>query len=229
MTCSPTVVPAIATVRQTFPDVTALGYRLQLAPRTEPVDLALSAEWHRLQERWRHRSSSDVAANPFLAAYAEWYERLGIDPTETRPSVQYLIQRYLFSDSPDSVPRIHPIVDAVNVAAVDSLIPLGVFDADKLDGPLRLELTDGGESFHPLGATESTTVPPDVLVFRDDETVLSQFGYRDGEKQKVTAGTECIWLLACRVPGVGNDDVLTGLNRAIHLLQRGYDVAPAPE
>lgn len=94
---------------------------------------------------------------------------------------------------------------------------------------LRLALTDGGESFHRLGAAEPTTLPADVLVFRDDETILSQFGYRDGEKSKVTAATENIWLVGLQVPGIGTDDVRTGLDRAIALLERGYDVSFNPE
>ncbi|SDD90034.1 phenylalanine--tRNA ligase beta subunit-related protein [Natrinema hispanicum] len=228
MICSPTVVPATADVRQSFPDITALGYRLQLASHTEPIGLALSAEWHRLHERWRHRCLKGITADPFIAAYAEVYERFGLDPAETTSSMQKLIERYLLSDSPNSVPTIHPIVNVVNVAAVDSLIPLRTFDVDRTDGSLRLELTTGGESFHPLGAAEPTTLPANVLVFRDDETVLSRFGYRDGEKRKITANTKCIWLLGCRNPGVSND-VRTGLNQALNLLQRGSDVELALE
>lgn len=229
MNWSPSVVPATAKVNESFPEVAALGHRLHLVPATDPIDLSLPAEWHRLADRWQQRRSSDAAANPIIAAYAAFYERLGLDPTETPPSVQNLIQRYLCADAPDSVPRIHPIVDAVNVAAVDSHISLGVFDTETLDGSLRLDLTDGGESFVPLGAPDPTTLPADVLVFRDGETIISQFGYRDGEKAKVTAGTENIWLLGLQVPGIGPDDVRAGIDQAIDFLQRGYDVSVTPK
>jgi DNA/RNA-binding domain of Phe-tRNA-synthetase-like protein len=93
-----------------------------------------------------------------------------------------LIERYLIPEDSLQWPRIHPIVDATNVAAVETVVPLGVFDAGALDGSLQLGLTEGGESFRPLGADEPITLPSDVLVFRDDEDVLSQFAYRDSEK-----------------------------------------------
>lgn len=224
MNRSPTIIPASSTVQDAYPEVTALGYRAHLSPDVPSVELDLSEEWNRLHERWRDRNPSEVATIPEIAAYAKFYERIGLDPTETPPSVQNLIERFLLTEPLDNVPTIHPIVDVVNVAAVKSLISLGVFDSAALDGPPRLALTDGGESFRPLGSNESTTLPPDVFVFRDDETVLSQFGYRDGNKQKITPPTRYIWLLGCRVPGIGDEDVKAGLHRALELLQRGYNV-----
>ena len=87
-------------------------------------------------------------------------------------------------------------------------------------------MTEGGESFHPIGADEPTTLPSDVLVFRDDEDVLSQFAYRDSEKQKVTASTEEVWVLGCAVDGITQETVGSGLDRALELLQRRYDITP---
>jgi DNA/RNA-binding domain of Phe-tRNA-synthetase-like protein len=137
-----------------------------------------------------------------------------------------LIERFLLSVDSPQWPRIHPIVDATNVAAVETVVPLGVFDAGALDGSLRLALTEGGESFRPIGADEPIALPSDVLVFRDDADVLSQFAYRDSEKQKITASTASIWVLGCAVEGIAHETVVSGLDRALELLQRRYDITP---
>jgi DNA/RNA-binding domain of Phe-tRNA-synthetase-like protein len=93
MNRSPTIIPASSAVQDAYPEVTALGYRAHLSPDAPSVELDLSEEWNRLHERWRDRNPSEVATIPEIAAYAEFYERIGLDPTETPPSVQNLIER----------------------------------------------------------------------------------------------------------------------------------------
>jgi DNA/RNA-binding domain of Phe-tRNA-synthetase-like protein len=222
----PIRIPSSTAVADAVPDVDALGYRVRLSPSGPSPELDLTDEVQRLRDRWRGSDPSRVRSHPRIAAYAELFRRIGLDTEETPPSIQMLIERFLLPEAPPAWPRIHPVVDATNVAAVERVVPLGAFDAGVLDGSLRLALTDGGESFHPIGADEPTTLPPDVLVFRDDEAVLSQFAHRDSEKQKITAATEVVWVLGCAVEGIDRDTVASGLDRALELLQRRYAVTP---
>jgi DNA/RNA-binding domain of Phe-tRNA-synthetase-like protein len=214
-----------AAASDAVPDVEALGYRVRLSGAGGSGGLDLAGELRQLRERWRGSDPRRVRSHPRVAAYSEFFRRIGLDPEETPPSVRMLIERFLLPEEPPEWPRIHPVVDATNVAAVETVVPLGVFDAAALDGPLRLALTGGGESFRPIGADEPTTLPADVLVFRDDEDVLSQFAHRDGEKQKLTAATEEVWLLGCVVEGVDHGTVVAGLDRALELLRQRYELA----
>jgi DNA/RNA-binding domain of Phe-tRNA-synthetase-like protein len=222
----PTRIQTSPAVADSYPDVDALGYRGRLS-RSEPsAELDLADELQQLRDQWRGSDPNRVRSHPQIAAYSDFFRRIGLDPDETPPSIQMLIERFLLPEDPPEWPRIHPIVDATNVAAAETVVPLGVFDAGALDGSLRLALTEGNESFHPIGAAEPTTLPADLLVFRDDEAVLSQFAYRDSEKQKITASTEDIWVLGCAVDGITQATVDSGLDRALELLQRRYDITP---
>src|SRR5437763_6578535 len=75
-------------------------------------------DWSRLHAIWRGKSRKEVEQPPFVQAYRSFYSHLGLDPNRTPPSVQGLVQRFLRGDVLEKIPRIHPIVDAVNLAAV---------------------------------------------------------------------------------------------------------------
>jgi DNA/RNA-binding domain of Phe-tRNA-synthetase-like protein len=221
----PTPISTSAAVADAHPEVDALGYHARLSESKPSAELDLTNELQQLRDQWRGKDPRRVRSHPRIAAYIEFFRRIGLDPGDTPPSIQMLIERFLLPETSPEWPWIHPIVDATNVAAVETVIPLGVFDAGAIDGSLRLALTEGGESFHPIGADEPTTFPSDVLVFRDDDAVLSQFAYQDSEKQKITASTEAVWVLGCEVEGVDRDTVVSGLNRTLALLQRKYDLS----
>jgi DNA/RNA-binding domain of Phe-tRNA-synthetase-like protein len=222
----PTRIQTSMAVVESYPDVDALGYRVRLSTPEPSAELDLADELKQLRDQWCGSDPNRVRSHPHIAAYSEFFHRIGLDPDETPPSIQMLIERFLLPEDSPEWPRIHPIVDATNVAAVETVVPLGVFDAAALDGSPRLALTDGGESFHLIGADEPTILPSEVLVFRDDEDMLSQFAYRDSEKQKITASTNSVWVLGCAVEGITQETVVSGLDRALELLQRRYDITP---
>ena len=193
-------------------------------PRLVPRFVDWTPEWERLHAAWTGKTKADVAADPLLAAFIDLTRRIGLDPKRTPPSVVNLIQRFLMGPKLERFPRINPVVDAVNVAAVETRIPLGVFDAATVQGALRLAITIGGELFQPLGAEGALNLPTGVLVLRDDEKVLSQFGHRDGETQKVTNETRRIWLLGCQAAGVETAAVTAALEQAVARLRQVFEL-----
>ncbi|MCR8845903.1 phenylalanine--tRNA ligase beta subunit-related protein [Paenibacillus sp. SC116] len=220
------VIPMSERVQQHLNDVKVYGCLLELSPKQDDVlhELNLTEDWHHIHEQWRGMAKSTVGEQPRNAAYQQLYTQIGLNPKKTPPSVQNLLQRFFIKDELDKIPTIHPIVDAVNVAAIQHLIPLGVFDAQAVEGKLRLAFTEGGEPFQGLGESEAVALPADVLVLADDTKVLSRFCYRDGESQKVNANTAIIWLLGCQVPGIEEKDITESLDKAIQILGRGYRI-----
>jgi len=203
--------------------VSVLGTQLSLKVQPKSA-VGTWADWERLHQVWKGKSRKDVERDPRVQAYRTFYTQMGLDPSRTPPSVQGLVQRFLRDEVLTKIPVIHPIVDAVNLAAVESMVPLGVFDASRVKGEIALDLTKGGESFHPLGGSEVVSLEPGWIVLRDDEKVLSQFCHRDSDAQKITTNTTSVWLLGCQVPGVSAFEVLDALARAIELLNRDYTV-----
>jgi DNA/RNA-binding domain of Phe-tRNA-synthetase-like protein len=216
--------PAVAA---SLPGVEVLGGTVSLLPRAHARSTSES-DWRALHERWRGTTKAALGDVPEIACYRAFYRLLGLDPGRTPPSVESLISRFLIKPELTRFPAIHPIVDAVNVAAVASLVPLGVFDAERIRGAVTLARADGGEPFQGLGAPTPEPLSAGALILRDDEKVLSRFCYRDAEAQKITPSTTTVMLLGCLVPGMSAAAVDAALDRALDELTRVYDVKGAP-
>jgi DNA/RNA-binding domain of Phe-tRNA-synthetase-like protein len=72
------------------------------------------------------------------------YRSFGVDPTKTRPSSEALLRRVLRGDA---LPRISGPVDLSNLLALRFLLPIGLYDADRLAGEPTARLGAAGESY----------------------------------------------------------------------------------
>lgn len=210
-------------VASRHPAIQVLSRSLSIEPLPAPAE-DLNHTWKRLQAEWAGRSKADLLQEPIVRAYAAFFESLGIDTKRKPPSMVNLIQRFLIKEHPNGFPVIHPVVDAVNVAAVETLIPLGVFDRSSLHGRIVVAMSKGGEDFLPLGAEGPVTLDADRLILRDDAHVLSEFGIRDSQHQRIRPTTRSLYLLACQVPGVSEPEVERGLSAAERALGHFYTV-----
>jgi DNA/RNA-binding domain of Phe-tRNA-synthetase-like protein len=82
---------------------------------------------------------------PHLQPGRKLYRAIGIDPTRHRPSPEALTRRVIRGDP---FPRLHPAVDLANLWAVESGLPVGLYDLDRVVGPaITARLGQAGESF----------------------------------------------------------------------------------
>jgi len=81
---------------------------------------------------------------PGLAAARDLYRAFGMDPTHTRPSSEALLRRVLQGKG---LPRILNAVDLCNLCALRFLLPIGLYDADRVDPPATLRRGRPGESY----------------------------------------------------------------------------------
>ena len=72
------------------------------------------------------------------------YRSFGVDPTRTRPSSEALLRRVL-AEKP--LFQVNRLVDAVNWASLAILLPIGLYDRDRLEGDLVLRRGGPGESY----------------------------------------------------------------------------------
>jgi len=78
------------------------------------------------------------------AAVRTMYKRVGIDPTKTRPSSEALLRRVRKGDE---LPRINSLVDVINWCSLESQLPFGLYDADRIEGAVTLRLGQPGEAY----------------------------------------------------------------------------------
>src|SRR5262245_17553072 len=72
------------------------------------------------------------------------YSRTGIDPTKTRPSSEALLRRVRKGGE---LPRINSAVDVINWCSLESQLPFGLYDLDRIHGSIGLRLGAPGEHY----------------------------------------------------------------------------------
>jgi len=135
-------------------------------------------------------------------AYRDFFWKVGIDPTKTRPAAEALIRRVLGGGT---IPRINSAVDAYNLASIDTEIALAAFDSHRLVGDLLMRGAERGESFLGIGMEKPMELTGVEVVVSDAEKLIAIYPYRDSEETKVTTATTRILLMVCGVPGIGDE------------------------
>ena len=97
------------------------------------------------------------------AAVRTMYKRAGIDPTKTRPSSEALLRRVRRGDE---LPRVNSLVDVVNWCSLESRLPFGLYDADRIHGSVELRLGRPGEEY--AGIRKDTVHVAGRLTLADD-------------------------------------------------------------
>ncbi len=150
----------------------------------EPVvvvehDAALEAERRAAAARMR------IAPEPadVMAAVRTMYKRVGIDPTKTRPSSEALLRRVRRGDD---LPVINSLVDIVNWCSLETQLPYGLYDLDRIQGDVVLRLGVPGETYE--GIRKAAVHVADRLMLADD---IGAFGNptSDSARTMVTTAT----------------------------------------
>ncbi|MEM1536693.1 MAG: phenylalanine--tRNA ligase beta subunit-related protein [Candidatus Bathyarchaeia archaeon] len=137
--------------------------------------------------------------NPVVRAYRDFYWKLGIDPTKTRPSGEALLRRVLHGGE---LPTISTAVDAYNLASMKTIIPISGFDQDTLNPPLYVRFAGEGESFTGIGMDKPLALKSNMLVLADTKQVLCIYPHRDADQTKITERTKNILLVGYGAPGI---------------------------
>lgn len=81
---------------------------------------------------------------PALAPARTLYKAFGMDPSRHRPSSEALLRRVLKGED---LYRINSAVDACNLASVSFVLPIGMYDLEKVAGDVVLGVGRDGESY----------------------------------------------------------------------------------
>jgi DNA/RNA-binding domain of Phe-tRNA-synthetase-like protein len=163
--------------------------------------------------------------HPVIRAYRDFYWRLGIDPTKTRPSSEALIRRVLRSGS---MPLINNVVDLGNVASIKTMVSIGMYDLDKAAPPLTLRRARAGEIFYPIGGAPEVLSDRDVVLVDSRGVVMHVFPHRDSVHTMVTQETKRILIVACGVRGVSEERVREAVELASKLIAESCKAIPRP-
>jgi DNA/RNA-binding domain of Phe-tRNA-synthetase-like protein len=162
-------------------------------------------------------SAEELKNNPTVRAYRDFYWRLGVDPTKTRPSGEALLRRILHGDE---LPCISTAVDAYNLASIKTIIPISGLDADHLNPPLQIRFAESGEAFQGIGMAKPISLTQGTLILADRTQVLCIYPYRDSDQTKIGMWTRNVILIAYGVPGILEEQLKEAVEIALsHIKQ----------
>lgn len=159
----------------------------------------------------RKKFKLDLLKDEELArAYRRFYWALGIDPTKVRPSSEALVRRSLRGAE---IPKINNVVDAYNLASMETLIPMGAFDLDRIKPPIIMRYSRPREKFVKIGGFGEELVGNE-LVLADTEKIINIFPHRDSNFTKVTFDTSNVLLIIAGIPGVKEENIASATEKA---------------
>lgn len=105
----------------------------------------ISAETLRFSSRYM---VEDINKLPGIYEMRQLYKKLGKDPNRYRPSAEALCRRLLQGKE---LYQINTLVDLINLVSIHTGFSIGGFDADKVQGDLRIGVGQAGEPFEAIG------------------------------------------------------------------------------
>lgn len=169
---------------------------------------------NKVKEKYDLDSLKDVAS---FRAYRDFFWKIGVDPTKNRPAAEALIRRILHGEN---LPCINTLVDAYNLASIETEIALAAFDADKLRGRILMRVAKTGEEFMGIGMNKPIVLQGGKVVVSDEEKLVAIYPHRDAEDTKVTEQTKNILILVCGVPGISEEMLRNAAHVAIEFVTR---------
>ena len=177
-------------------------------------DPKLDAFKTEIQEKVRRstKSPDEIRDRPIFRAYRDFFWRVGIDPTKTRPAGEALTRRVIGGRD---LPVINTLVDSYNLASLETAIAIAAFDTAKIsEEHLLMRKARPAESFLGIGMQSPIALRGIEAVIEDGQSgkLVAVYPYRDSDDSKVTLDTKESLLLMCGVPGIEMETLIQARN-----------------
>lgn len=129
-----------------------------------------------------------LCENPSIISWRNIHRSFGSKPKKYKSSIENLCEYVIKTGK---INRISPLVDIYNLISLKYLVPVGGDDVDKLNGDVKLTISNGNEPFQPLNSNEITYPKINEIIYTDDKDVLCRrWNWRECEKSKFTEDTQ---------------------------------------
>ena len=213
-------------VREAFPGLNFYGVKIENLEITEKL-LYVKARKKKIQKDFRESYTIDNLKEAYqVKAIRDLFVAMGENPDECLNAVENLAALLLRG----GLPSINSAVDSCNLASLQTLMQIDVFDAGKVTGTVVLDLSEAGEAYEAIGM-EKEVLTEGLVILRDDEGVISRPMFKDSKKTMITDSTQDVYIITVQYPPIKDedaggscrfsDDFLTGLRRTdSKILQR---------
>jgi len=165
--------------------------------------------------RERFPDAERIPNDPVVRSLRRLYWSIGIDPTKTRPASEALLRRSLTKE----LPMINDLVDAGNIASAETLVPIGLYDMDRVRGALRLRRAEASERFIGIGGKDDL-LSEGVPVLSDEAGIIHIYPHRDSMRTRITEDCTKALIVACGARGIDDGLLELAVERTIELFDQ---------
>ena len=139
-------------------------------------------------------SSETIQTDPILSGFRALHDAIGRSNRKNVASPESLLKLVLQTGG---LPQVNLLVDIYNLVSVKTRLSLGAHDLRAINGNVQLRLTDGSETFWPMGADKPKVVSPGEYAYIDDaHNVLCRLEVRQCERTKIALyTTDCFFIV----------------------------------
>ena len=145
-----------------------------------------------------------------ILATRSGYKALGKDPARYRGSAEALIRRVIAGKG---LPRIHAVVDIINIVSVESRLPIGLYDLAHIRGDITFRAGRPGETYKGIGKYDLNL--EDLPVFAD---AIGPHGSATSDSERTMVTLETKKVIAIIVSFGGTSGVQQWNQRLAELL-----------
>lgn len=167
----------------------------------------------RIKDTIAHLNIDALLASPWLEGYRKQHERFGVKGE--MPAAANLLR---IIRETGGLPHINPIVDAYNLISASTLLSAGAHDFDRVEGPLRVVTTQGGEYYRPLGSAQAVSVPAGEFACRDDHKIICRMDIKQCEETRVSRETRHILVYVQGCPEISQEQLEVGVQQMADLM-----------
>ena len=167
-------------------------------------------------ERWNGKRESDLESIPEILAYRHLQEKLGSDPKQILPAVEGMLVRGILKGR---FPSVNFVVDAANLISIENLIPIGLFDLDRIEGIVQLRLAHQGDEFLPIGKNSPEKLKPNTPILKDSKGIFSAVGVRDSKDTMITPASKNLLLFSWGQGEIDEAKIVEALNKCASLIE----------
>jgi DNA/RNA-binding domain of Phe-tRNA-synthetase-like protein len=153
----------------------------------------------RLRERCKEFTRQDFLSLPVMSSYNRYYKRFS-------KTYHVLLQVESIVLKGKDLPDVCPLVDANFTAEVETLVLTAGHDAEKLYGPIIMDVSREGDYFTQMNGT-SKAIPAGDMIMRDAHAVSCSIIYGQDNRSPISSGTSHVLYVAYAPAGVPSETV----------------------
>jgi DNA/RNA-binding domain of Phe-tRNA-synthetase-like protein len=173
----------------------ALSMRIEGDPQYASLRIdQVTALEEQLRQRYANMNRNELLELPQFAAYAAYYKRY-------KKTYHLLLQLESIAQKNKSIPRATPLVQAMFMAELNSLLLTAGHDLDQIHDPIWLDSSSGDEVYTLL-SNEKVTCKRGDMVTRDSLGVFCSIIYGQDFRTRITNNTRNVLYIVYIPPGI---------------------------